>query len=70
MSDNLSDPMLRARKASMTSGPGEAWFYISPKGIEVCTAERKGEASSNCFIITERQLRRAIEVIDEFRGMR
>lgn len=62
---NLSKPMLKSRKPKMTSGPGEAWFYVGPKGLEVCVANFKGNAASNCFTITKAQLFRAIQIIQE-----
>ena len=59
----LSKEMLKSRKPKMTSGPGEAWFYVSPNGLEVCVAEAKGMASIHCFTITRNQIYRAMQII-------
>ena len=52
------------RKARMI-GSGEAWFYITSLGIELCVAEQKGETTRHVILITARQLRRALQVIDQ-----
>jgi hypothetical protein len=60
----LSEPMLKSRKARMTSGNGEAWFYISPNGLEVEVSDVPRSVSAHSFTISVAQLRRALEVIE------
>lgn len=61
---HLTKPMLKPRKARFINGKGEAWFYVSPHGIEVCVAENKDAAASHQVLITRRQLVRALEIMD------
>ena len=63
---NLPKSMLKSRRALVVHGPGECWYYIVPRGLEVCVATRKGEASSNVVRLTRRQLKRALEIMEEF----
>lgn len=57
-------PMRIARKPKMTSGRGEAWFYVSKDALEICVAGEKGNASDNCFAISKAQLYRAIQIME------
>jgi hypothetical protein len=51
------------RKPKMTSGSGEAWFYITSKGLEIRVANTKGWIADHSFVITRDQLFRAVQVI-------
>ena len=63
---NLPKNMLKPRRAQVAHGPGECWYYIVPRGLEVCVAMKKGEASSNVVRLTRWQLKRALEIMEEF----
>lgn len=62
----LSKPMLKSRKPKMTGIRGEAWFYVGPKGLEVCVADRKGVAASISFTISLSQIERATQIIRQY----
>ena len=53
------------RKARMVGGRGEAWFYITPAGIELRVAQLEGEMTRHVILLTASQLRRALQVIDQ-----
>ena len=60
---NLPKSMLKPRRATVIHGPGECWYYIVPRGLEICVAQEKGRASSNSIRLTRRQLERALEIM-------
>ncbi len=62
---SLPKGMRRCRKARLASGPGDAWFYVSPKGLEVYVSEDNKSAASHCFTISRRQLKRSVEIIEK-----
>jgi hypothetical protein len=66
MSKDLTKKMLNSRKVRMTSGSGEAWFYISPSGLEVCVASAPNQPADNSFTISKHQMRTALAAIDEW----
>jgi len=62
---NLPKNTLKSRKAKVAHGPGECWYYIVPRGLELCVAQEKGKAASQIIRLTRRQLERALEIMEE-----
>lgn len=62
---NLGKAMLKPRRASMRSGKGDVWFYVSPSGIELEISDEKGGVSAHSVVIGVHQLRHALKIIEE-----
>ena len=62
---NWPKSMRKPRRAAVTHGPGECWYYVGPRGLEISVATRKGEVSSNVIRLTRRQLERALVIMED-----
>jgi len=67
MSKRLSKSMRLSRKLRVTSGIGEAWYYIDHGGMNVFVARERGQSAANCFTISASKMRRALAIIDRER---
>lgn len=65
MAKDLPLSMRKVRKARCY-GKGEAWFYISPKGIEICMSASRGAVGVDCATVTKKQLQTALDEIEKY----
>lgn len=66
----LSKNMCIPRHPRITSATGDAWFYISPNGIDIGVSDTKENAAHITFTISRNQLARALQVIERERATR
>jgi hypothetical protein len=61
----LPNSMCMVRHPKVTSGMGDAWFYITPQGIDVNVSCQKEIAAHISFTISRKQLARALQIINQ-----
>lgn len=65
MTDTLSAAMRKPRQAKARASAVQAWWYIDPGGIEIYVEVKGKDGNVAIARLTQRQLRRALAVMEE-----